>query len=447
MDAKQEGCHQPLRILLVNVHSYWNAGDNALTQEALRQLVAQFPQASFILAMNDPASHEGRGRAVGSFTSWVKPIVDRNSSGWRWRAFPGLILHSLLALVGYRLRGRPCFVLTPPEQRGLLEAYFEADMVVSTAGNFLYTSGWLGLPFLLALYSIFYGWLARKPLYTLPQTLGPISRKRELFLTRYVLSKVRIVLVRDPISAEVWQQWGVQGPQWELNPDLAFAFAESEGQVEAGELLSQFGVQGAPHEICLGVTLINWGAQDQTFSLQSVYEEAIETAIRDFLQSHGSRVVLFAQVHGPTAAQDDLIPARRVLARLVDLGNKVVLMDRWAPPPVLKAAYGHMDFFLGTRLHSNIFALTEGVPVVAIGYQYKTRGIMRMLDLEPWVLDIQEVKRETLVRLLRRAWEERDNTRAHIREMIPQVSKQAARAGTLIASDFRASKRNTEEDD
>jgi colanic acid/amylovoran biosynthesis protein len=438
MDAKQEGCHQNLRILLVNVHSYWNAGDNALTQEALRQLAAQFPQASFTLAMNDPASHEGWGKAVGSFTAWVKPIVDRDSSAWRWQAFPGLILHSLIALVGYRLRGRPRFFLTPPEQRELLDAYFEADMVVSTAGNFLYTSGWLGLPFLLALYSIFYAWLARKPLYTLPQTLGPISRKRELFLTRYVLSKVRILLVRDPISAEVWQQWGVKGPRCELYPDLAFAFAESEGQAEAQELLAQFGVRGAPHESCLGVTLINWGAQDQSFSLQSAYEDAIETAIRDFLRSHGSRVVLFAQVHGPTAAQDDLIPARRVLARLVDLGNKVVLVDRWVPPSVLKAAYGKMDSFLGTRLHSNIFALTAGVPVVAIGYQYKTRGILRMLGLEPWVLDIQEVKQETLVRLLQRAWGERERTRAHIQEVIPKAARQAATTGALIASDFCA---------
>ena len=425
-----------MKILLVNVHSYWNAGDNALTQEALRQLAEEFPQASFTLAMNDPTSHEGRGKAVGSFTAWVKPTVDRDSAGWRWRAFPGLILHSVLALAGYRLRGRPWYAFTPPEQRNLLEAYLEADMVVSTAGNFLYTSGWLGLPFLLALFSMFFGWLAGKPLYTLPQTLGPITRKRELLLTKYVLSRMRIALVRDPISAEVWQKWQVQGPQWDLYPDLAFAFAENQGQAEAKAWLAEFGVRGAPHEACLGVTLINWGAQDQTFSLQSVYEDAIEAAIRDFLQSHGSKVLLFAQVHGPTSAQDDLIPARRVLARLADLRDQVVLVDRWVPPYVLKAAYGRMDLFLGTRLHSNIFALTEGVPVVAIGYQYKTRGIMRMLGLEPWVLDIGEVHREALVRLLHQAWVERDSTRVQMREVIPQISRQAATAGALIASDF-----------
>jgi colanic acid/amylovoran biosynthesis protein len=436
MDAKREDYHQPLKILLVNVHSYWNAGDNALTQEALRQLAEQFPQASFTLAMNDPASHEGKGKAVGSFTAWVKPIVDKDSTGWRWQAFPGLLLHSVLALAGYRLRGHPWFAFTPPEVRELLDAYLEADMVVSTAGNFLYTSGWLGLPFLLALFSIFYGWLARKPLYTLPQTLGPITRRRELFLTRHVLSKMRFVLVRDPISAEVWQQWRVRGPQWELYPDLAFASAASQEQAEAGTLLAEYGVLGAPHEACLGVTLINWGAQDQTFTLQSAYEDAIEAAIRDYLQSHGRRVVLFAQVHGPTSAQDDLTPARRILARLEDLGSQVVLVDRWVPPYILKAAYGRMDLFLGSRLHSNIFALTERVPVVAIGYQYKTQGIMRMLGLESWVLDIRDVDQSTLVHLLRQAWVERDSTRVHIQEVLPQISKQAAAAGALIASDM-----------
>ncbi len=41
-----------------------------------------------------------------------------------------------------------------------------------------------------------------------------------------------------------------------------------------------------------------------------------------------------------------------------------------------------MDLFLGTRLHSNIFALVAGVPVVAVAYQYKTFGLMEMIGLK-----------------------------------------------------------------
>jgi colanic acid/amylovoran biosynthesis protein len=433
-----ESENEALRILLVNLHSSHNAGDDALTREAIHQLERQFPHASFTLAMNDPASYGGKGQTVGSFTSWVKPcMMPAASSGWRWNAFPGLVLQSMLAVAGLRLVGHPWHVSRTPERRALLEAYFQADMVISAAGNFLYTSGRVGLPFLLSLFSIYYARLARKPVYTLPQTLGPIRRRHEHLLARFVLSQTRLVLIRDPISTKVWKTWGVRGPQWALLPDLAFARAAEEDRQEALALLREHGLWKDLERPWLGVTLIHWGAQNRAFGQQSRYEDAIEAAIRDFLRSQDGRVVLFSQVQGPTKDEDDRVPARRVVTKLGDLERRVVLIDGWLRARVLKAAYGQMDFFLGTRLHSNIFALTEGVPVIAIGYQYKTRGIMQMMGLEQWTIDIEQVDSDGLVCLLRRAWKEREHTQEHIRRVLPQMREQASRAGALIASDYR----------
>lgn len=440
MDAEREKGSEPLRILLVNLHSSWNAGDDVLTRVALRQLKDQFPQASFTLAMNDPGSYQGEEETVISFTAWVKPIGGSLSSRWRWQAFPAMLGQSLLALIIYRLTSHLWFFSLSSEQRNLLEAYFQADMIISSAGNFLYTSGKVGFPFLLSLYSILYGWLAGKALYTLPQTLGPFQRRRERFLTKMMLSKMRLVLLRDPISAKVWRGWNVRGPHWDILPDLAFAFNAEKGKKEAKKLLEEYGIQDGDCHPCLGVTLIHWGAQNHQFSQQNRYENAVAAAIRAFLTSYGGRVVIFSQVHGPTLAEDDRVPARRVLAQLGDLENWVVLIERWVPSYVLKTAYGQMDLFLGTRLHSNIFALAEGVPVVAIGYQYKTRGTLQMLGLEQWTLDIEQVSIDTLIHLLHEAWAERKQTRLHIQAMLPELQKQASRAGTLIASDFIALK-------
>ena len=438
MAVEREKTDMPVRILLVNLHSSYNAGDDALTQEALRLLETQFPNASFTLALNDPDSYRGKGDVVGSFTSWVKPIGPGAASpGWRKRAFPALMIQSLLAIIGWRLAHRPWYPFVPCERRALLDAYCLADMVISTAGNFLYTSGTIGLPFFLSLFTIYYGWLMGKPVYALPQTLGPIHRRRERLGAKYVLSKTRLVMIRDPISVEEWRSWNVRGPRWALVPDLAFACSAEKDQREASALLQSCGVQedrGCPR---LGVTLVNWGAQSRAFDRQQVYEKAVEAAIRDFIRRYGGRVVLFAQVQGPTAAEDDRIPARRVLSRLEDVADRVALVDRRVPPSVLKAAYGQMDIFLGTRLHSNIFALTEGVPVVAIGYQYKTRGVMRMLELERWQIDIEQVSREALLSLLHQAWEQREHIRAHIEHILPKLREQASRAGELVASDFR----------
>lgn len=407
-----------------------------MAQEALRQLAEQFPQASFTLSMNDPGSYSGEDRVVESFTSLVKPI-GAGSAVWKWRVVPPLAVQSLLAVIGYRLTGRPWYVWLTPEQRALLQSYFEADLVISAAGNFLYTSGKIGIPFLLALFAIFYAQLAGKPTYTLPQTLGPIRRRHENWLAKQVLSRMRLVLVRDPISQQVWETWAVPHPQGLLHPDLAFAQPASPHRQEALDLLERCGLNAESEGLRMGVTAIQWGAQSRTFDRQSQYEGALISAIRDFLGTPGRQVVLFSQVHGPTMPDDDRIAARRVYARLEDLAHRVVLVDQPLPAPLLKAAYGQMDLFLGTRLHSNLFALTEGVPVVAIGYQYKTRGIMRMIGLERWVLDIEQVTGDNLLSLVREALAAREQTRSHLRAVLPQIGEQASKAGAMIAADYR----------
>jgi colanic acid/amylovoran biosynthesis protein len=43
---------------------------------------------------------------------------------------------------------------------------------------------------------------------------------------------------------------------------------------------------------------------------------------------------------------------------------------------------------IGTRLHSVIFSLVGGAPAIAISYNHKVDGIMGMLGLEKYVLDI-----------------------------------------------------------
>ena len=58
-----------------------------------------------------------------------------------------------------------------------------------------------------------------------------------------------------------------------------------------------------------------------------------------------------------------------------ELTAYVHFVDEEAPPDLLQAAYGCCDVFLGSRLHSNIFALIRHVPVLAIAYQDKTIGV------------------------------------------------------------------------
>ena len=127
--------------------------------------------------------------------------------------------------------------------------------------------------------------------------------------------------------------------------------------------------------------------------------------------------------------------ARLVMAQLPE-GVEAELMDMPTKPELLRAAYGQMDLFIATRLHSGIFAIQMGVPTLFIGYLHKTRGLMEMLGMEEWMLEIGDVTEEVLWHKLEALWLCRDAVRSMLAERVPALRACAATVGPKIASDF-----------
>jgi len=302
-----------MKILVTNIHSINNAGDRMLLDVVLQQLYAQFPAADITIAMNDPDGRpatvrEQREQIVGSFTHWFK-TSKRGDAAWRVGALlmgPWLLLQSLIVAAGVRRIACPFGLPQNAARRSLLQSYIDADMVVSCAGNFLYSSGLTGVPFLLAAYAIAYGWLLGKPVYMMPQTIGPLRRRWERLALRWFLRPVQIIMVRDELSLDLLAEIGLHSPQVRLAPDMAFLYTPT-ADVDASPLLLPLIRNGSPAKRpLLGVTLINWGAQNQEFNGQRRYEAAVAAAIRAFVNETGDDQGYFS------GGYTGNIPTRRV---------------------------------------------------------------------------------------------------------------------------------------
>jgi colanic acid/amylovoran biosynthesis protein len=184
------------------------------------------------------------------------------------------------------------------------------------------------------------------------------------------------------------------------------------------------------------VTVVNWGDQNLRFHTQTAYEKAVARAIRSWIGLTGGHAILFPQVCGPLAADDDRIPAARVAGLLDDLASHVHHVHTAEPPDVLRAAYGRMDLFLATRLHSAIFTMTMGVPVAAIAYQDKTYGALRLLGLERWAIPIEQAGDDSVESLLLDAWESRRVIQSTIATGLPALRANSQLAANLIRRDF-----------
>jgi len=424
-----------VQILIINLHSSRNAGDAALALAATRQLHEAFPNSTVTLSMNDPASHPDDDPKVGSFMHWFHTFTSAGEPKWRVCAIIRLGVGSLAAVTTFRWFKRPFYPLLTAGQKAFLQAYFDANLVASAPGNFLYSSGKIGLSFLSAIYSIAYALWAGKPLYVLPQSVGPLKRTWERWLVRWIFNRAQLVLVREEVSLQQIRQAGVTNPRVYVQPDMAFSFAAAPLEEAVGWLQSH-GIETGRSTPLLGVTAINWGMQTGLHTIQARYELAMAEAVRYFVGRIHGKVIFFPQVAEATPSADDRIPARRVIESLLDLGEWVTLIDQPPAPAVLNAAYGLMDIFIGTRMHSNIFALNGGVPVLAIAYRHKTQGIMHMLGLDEWTVDIQTASGSALTERLACLWEHREAVREHIQQALPPILAQSRLAGVMVAKDY-----------
>jgi len=86
-----------------------------------------------------------------------------------------------------------------------------------------------------------------------------------------------------------------------------------------------------------------------------------------------------------------------------------------------------MDFFIATRIHSALFALGEGVPTLAIGYEMpKALGIVGMAWKEDAVLDVRRL------------------TEASLREKIDQILRESPRPRRTISRQVLSLRRRIE---
>jgi colanic acid/amylovoran biosynthesis protein len=109
-----------------------------------------------------------------------------------------------------------------------------------------------------------------------------------------------------------------------------------------------------------------------------------------------------------------------------------ILMEERCDPTEITGLYASLDFLVGMRFHSVIFALTSYVPSIAIEYHYKARGIMRDLGLEEWVLALDDMTEDRIITLFDRLVHEKDQYETQLRGALPSYVGRADEVSELI---------------
>lgn len=269
-----------------------------------------------------------------------------------------------------------------------------SDSIVIKGGGYLHTYGKLEDLYYLW-FGLYYVLLAKrlgKKVIVFPNSIGPITGWANRKFFKYAMGKVDLLFVREKISKSYLDSMGINSSIYAF--DLGY-YSESL-PVKAG----MQNIEEKSEKTKIGITLrpYRFPKSDNPDEKYSCYI----TAVAEYCNKNHSenKFYFIVQVQGPSAHETDLIAIKDVVSKLNSCVNFEIVDDEYNYRELLDI-YSKMDYVMGTRFHSVIFAQVMGIPSIAIAYGgNKSRGIMRELGLEKFVVDIEKTTSEKLSEMM-----------------------------------------------
>ena len=298
------------------------------------------------------------GEAKGRLSKGVRFIIDSI------RLFAYCLIPDALARLSDLLFSRA--------EKDTLKRIRDSDHIVSKGGSFLCNerNARSKIALIRFLFIFLVCFRHKKKVTILCQSLGPVYGAASRGILNYVLRKCENIVLREDVCIKSYTYLSVGSNPIRLN-DIAF-FLDCRG-VELPEVEISSGC------LKIGVTIKH---VDKQKSAQ--YLEMMASGLAYCVKEYGAHIYVFPHV----TIENDISNAYNVLEAIADRHkHKITVFSDNYTPQQLKKLYSQMDVFIGTRLHSTIFAIGELVPSVCISYHgTKSIGIFSNFHLEEYVV-------------------------------------------------------------
>lgn len=281
--------------------------------------------------------------------------------------------------------------------------------------NLIYVS----LPQILAL-------TMKKPLILLPQTVGPFKGAMARKIAGYVLSRATLVYTRDRSS--MGDIMNCLGPN--ANPDrfrfcydVGFALHPVELKDRQKEVWKE-----VPERPLVGFNvsglLYKGGYGGNTlFGLKVDYPQLVEDIIEYLIERKGVSVLLVPHVFGESDKGDADTPVCRMLLEKLQprYGQRLSLAAGCYDQSEIKSVIGQCDFFIGSRMHACIAAVSQSIPAVSIAYSRKFIGVMDTVGIGDCVADPRAIQTQQILDIIDRTYDNRIAVKRRLEEKMPEV--------------------------
>lgn len=370
-----------MNVLIINLHSALNLGDEAIMQETLHLLKKKYPESKIALMANYPDSWNLYDD-IDVFPSFYHYAISLKNSQHKIYEF----FKCLLKLLSNLPKKERC--LMGDKYSSTINAIKCADIIFSCGGGNYYANSFFCAGFLFNVLSLIYVGIQKKTIIMLPQSFGPFRYKIHYLILKFALKFPKKIFVRENISYELLKHMGISEKKIDVLPDLTFALScdfKNKGQ----------GLE-KNHKCKIGITIINRRAQYKGFLDQESYQNSLIKSIRMLLEKFNASIYLFVQCYGPTDDQNDNTITQSIYNECREYSNRIFLMNKYKESLKLIEDLSKMDFIIASRMHTAIFGMINKIPSILIGYQSKAKGLYDMFELENYYIPIENIDLQIL---------------------------------------------------
>lgn len=283
-------------------------------------------------------------------------------------------------------------------EKATLNVVKKCDAVFVKGGGFIHSYGAITDPYFIyyLTYHIRLATAYGKPVFVLPNSIGPLKNRIARRIALKSLSACSLVTIRENISRDCLMHFNLNAKCY---PDLGFFLKPSE--LDMREYLIKHGVPLNQKKVVITLRPYRFQGFSNSDNLYANYINGVVLLVK-YLYEQGYHISFIAHTLGPSTHEDDRIAIQNVLSFLPEQIKKATsyIEDYNLNCREIEKIYSYYDYMVGTRFHSVIFSLNVGVPSIAIAYGgNKSKGIMNVLGNGEYSIDMDKIEGRKLVQM------------------------------------------------
>jgi polysaccharide pyruvyl transferase WcaK-like protein len=399
-------------------------GVRALGESSIKCIFAHWPDARVILRTEEDEvpptfTFKGQEFSVENKNLWFGRNIFKPQNVYV------LLMYALLLKVIPASWLKKALMARNPYFKDIMETDIVVDITAGDSFSDLYGMRRL-------IFGSLFKWLfllCGKKFVMLPQTYGPFNKFISKVIARSVLARTTAIYSRDREGVEyVRTLLGKAADKMTIQfiPDVAFVLdAEKpdstvieklESAKAAGHVIVGFNISGL---------LYNDAEAKRQFGIKSDYQQLVSEIIQLFMAYQNTVVVLVPHVFAKTGRiESDPDACRQVYKLLADkYPNKILLTEETLDHKQVKYLISRCDFFLGSRMHSCIAAISQSVPAIGLAYSGKFIGVFDSVGVGESIVDLRTQDEQQILASVQEIFKKRQQIAENLCVTIPKVQE------------------------